>query len=74
MNEWIKDRAVNVLIYGVIILGVGFMLYSAFLKPTTSVKVGKGGTYNEAQQGYQPMFGCAILGKHFIGWAHQKSK
>lgn len=73
LAKWLKDRSVNVMIYGTVILTVGFALYSAFLKPTSSVKVGQGGTYNEAQQGFQPTFGCAS-GSQFLGWAHQKDK
>lgn len=38
MIQWLKDRAINALIYGVIILTVGFLLYSAFLKPTSNQK------------------------------------
>jgi hypothetical protein len=34
MNQWLKDRVIHVLIYGTIILGIGFSLYSVFLKPT----------------------------------------
>lgn len=34
MNAWLKDRAVNVLIYGTIILAVGFALYKVFIQPT----------------------------------------
>jgi hypothetical protein len=46
--QWIKDRAVNCLIYGTVILGIGFVLYSAFLKPTTTQKttVQDGGVVN----------------------------
>lgn len=32
--SWIKDRAINVFIYGTIILAVGFALYKVFLQPT----------------------------------------
>lgn len=35
MNPWLKDRAVHVLIYGTIILGIGFALYKLFLQPTS---------------------------------------
>lgn len=34
MNSWIKDRIINVAIYGTIILAVGFALYKVFLQPT----------------------------------------
>lgn len=34
--QWLKDRLINLTLYGVIILGVGFGLYSAFLKPTNT--------------------------------------
>lgn len=71
--SWLKDRSVNLMIYGTAILTIGFFLYSAFLKPTSSVKVNSGGTYNEASQGFQPTFGCAS-GSQFLGWAHQKDK
>jgi len=74
MTAWLLDRVKNVWFYAIVILGLGFGLYSAFLKPTTSVKIGKGGTYMEASPGYQPVFGCAIVGRHFVGWAHQKAK
>ena len=73
LAKWLADRGVNLMIYGVIILAVGFALYSAFLKPTSSVKVGSGGTYNEAPQGLQPSFGCAS-GSQFLGWAHHADK
>lgn len=33
---WLKDRIINLIIYGTIIIVVGFLLYSAFLKPTTT--------------------------------------
>ena len=46
--KWIGERFLHVIIYGAIILGVGFFLYSAFLKPTSSQKttVEAGGTAN----------------------------
>ena len=49
MITWLKDRVINVLIYGTIILAVGFMLYSAFLKPTNTQRttVESGGTINQ---------------------------
>lgn len=31
---WIKDRLINVLIYGIIILTIGFALYKVFIQPT----------------------------------------
>lgn len=34
--KWLGERALHVIIYGAIILGVGFLLYSAFLKPTSN--------------------------------------
>ncbi len=71
--KWVKNRSVNLMIYGSVILTLGFVLYSAFLKPTSSVKVNSGGTYNEAPQGLQPTFGCAS-GTQYLGWAHQKDK
>ena len=32
--QWLKDRAINVFIYGTIILAIGFGLYKIFLQPT----------------------------------------
>lgn len=48
MIDWLKDRVINLLIYGTIILAIGFALYSAFLKPTTTQKttVQSGGMVN----------------------------
>lgn len=33
--SWLKDRSVNVIIYGTIILTIGFALYKIFLSPST---------------------------------------
>lgn len=43
--KWVGERFLHVVIYGAIILGVGFFLYSAFLKPTTTqnTNVSEGG-------------------------------
>jgi len=73
MSAWLKDRAVNVIIYGTIILTIGFVLYKLFLAPSTNIKVGSGGTYNEAPQGYEPRFGCAS-GRQFLGWSGMNKK
>lgn len=63
--KWVGERFLHVVIYGAIILGMGFFLYSAFLKPTTSQK-----TTNNAekidQYTYSPQIkvgfgGCANL-------------
>lgn len=35
-KQWIKDRAVNVIIYGTVILSIGFALYKLFLAPSSS--------------------------------------
>lgn len=32
--QWLKERGINVVIYGTIILTVGFALYKLFLQPT----------------------------------------
>ena len=62
--SWLGQRFLHVLIYGAIILSVGFLLYSAFLKPTNNQKttVQAGGVvnhYNE-QAKYAP-FSCARI-------------
>lgn len=33
-TQWLKERGINVVIYGTIILTVGFALYKLFLQPT----------------------------------------
>ena len=68
---WLKDRGVNLIIYGTIILSIAFVLYKLFLAPSTEIKVGHGGTYNAAPEGLKPTFGCASGGQ-FLGWAHKK--
>lgn len=47
--KWVGERFLHVVIYGAIILGVGFLLYSAFLKPTNTQRtvVQAGGTQIE---------------------------
>ena len=62
--KWTGERALHLIIYGTIILSIGFLLYSAFLKPTNNQKttVQAGGTvnhYNE-QARYAP-FSCARI-------------
>lgn len=49
MITWLKDRLINVIFYGVVILAAGFMLYSAFLKPTNIQRttVNDGGVINQ---------------------------
>ena len=52
----------RVLMYGLIILGTGFFLYSAFLKPSNTTNIGSGGKVinnfgNDSER--VPMFGCA---------------
>lgn len=60
--KWVGERFLHVLIYGVIILGIGFMLYSAFLKPTnTTTNTGEVKYYWQGAK--QTTFGCA----HFDG-------
>jgi hypothetical protein len=44
MIGWIKDRAINVVIYGAIILTVGYFILRPTKKETTTVE--KGGTVN----------------------------
>lgn len=46
--QWIKDRLINGLLYVGAALLAGFLLYSAFLKPTTTqnTKVESGGEVN----------------------------
>lgn len=66
MISWLKDRLINVIFYGVVILASGFMLYSAFLKPTNNQKtVNQAGSvsnhfYEHAQ--IKSTFGCQSLG------------
>lgn len=62
----------SVLLMGLLLtwLSVGGT-YLFFFRPTTQVKVGHGGTYVEAANGFQPTFGCAS-GRQFFGWAHQQ--
>lgn len=59
--QWVKARTVNVLIYGTIILGVGFMLYSAFLKPTQKITAQKGSNvYVTNGDKEVPIMGCSL--------------
>lgn len=32
--QWIKDRVINVIIYGTVILSIGFALYKLFIAPS----------------------------------------
>jgi hypothetical protein len=60
----IKKHWARVLIYGAIIIGTMFMLYSAFLKPTNTTNVGDGGkVINVYDVPKQPLFsfGCSNL-------------
>ena len=64
--DWLKERAIHGFIYITIALLLGFILYSAFLKPTNTQKtlVGNGGTANYYWQGstVSPGFGgCVTL-------------
>ena len=62
--EVIKKHVGRVLMYGILILGAGFFLYSAFLKPTNTTNVGAGGrVINMFESPKQPLFnvGCANL-------------
>jgi len=53
----------RILIYGFIILGIGFLLYSAFLKPTNSTTIGAGGKlvniYHSSDFDIIPLIGCS---------------
>lgn len=54
----------RVLMYGVIILGTGFFLYSAFLKPSSTTNIASGGrVINVFDQPKQSLFnfGCSNL-------------
>jgi hypothetical protein len=60
--KWIGERFLHVVLYGAIILGAGFLLYSAFLKPTNSTK----NVYTEPVQQYYDQskfapFSCARI-------------
>ena len=33
---WLKNRSINVIIYGAVILGIGFALYKLFLAPSVT--------------------------------------
>lgn len=46
------------------------ILPSFFNKPK-EVSIRDGGTYVEASEGYEPMFGCAT-GRQYWGWAKRK--
>ena len=63
--KWVGERALHVIIYGAIILTIGFSLYSAFLKPTTTqnTKVESGGTVNYYWKDAKvsSLFGCQNL-------------
>jgi len=70
--SWVKDRLINVLIYGAIILTTGFILYSAFLKPTTTNK-----TTQDANQISNSLAGGTVkVGfggcAHFSGYPKEK--
>lgn len=62
MNQWIKDRAVNVLIYGTIILTIGFAGYKLFLQPTNRTVYTAPSTHNHTLENpkYAP-FSCARI-------------
>lgn len=66
--SWIKDRLINVLIYGTIILAIGFALYSAFLKPTTKTSNKADTMYQQTQDVKVNFGGCA----HFSGYPKEK--
>jgi hypothetical protein len=60
-SQWLKDRAINTLIYGTLILGIGFMLYSAFLKPTQKFTAQKGSNiYVSNADKEVPIMGCSV--------------
>lgn len=60
-------------------VGMGLLLswltiggtYVFFIKPSTKISVGSGGTYVAASEGFQPSIGCAS-GRQFFGLAHKK--
>lgn len=60
-SQWFKNRVINSLIYGTIILGVGFMLYSAFLKPTQTITAKRGSNvYVTNADKETPIMGCSL--------------
>ena len=58
----------RIFIYGAIILGIGFFLYSAFLKPTSSTNIKSGGSqiinYNSSDFDVIPILGCSAWRFH----------
>lgn len=71
ITDWIKKHWSSIAI-GLILcwfsIGVN---YAVFLKP--SIKVGDGGKYYEATQGYSPFIGLAA-GDMYFGCAHMKAR
>lgn len=66
MNIWeiIQKHFLRVIMYGLIILTMGFIGYSAFLKPTNTTNIADGGkVINVYDPPKQPLFslGCANL-------------
>ena len=65
----------RVLMYGSIILGIGFFLYSAFLKPTNTTTIQSGGkVINNFESPRQDLFsfGCSNL-KAEIYWKKKQN-
>lgn len=59
-----RKHIARILMYGLVILSIGFLLYSAFLKPTNTTNVGLGGrVINVYEPPKQRLFniGCANL-------------
>lgn len=59
--------------YGLIILGIGFFLYSAFLKPTNTTTIGSGGkqinVYHSSDIDIIPLIGCSAWRMRAdVGW------
>lgn len=62
VGQWLGERFLHLVIYGSIILGIGFFLYSSFLKPTNKTIYTQPVTQKYDQSHYAP-FSCAKITK-----------